>query len=105
MKSGLTIQELAADDRAFLLKIRDTVLTAVNEANFSRVVEMMRKRQTQKMNTANVPEVVRLASRDFGITDEEHPGVLQHLIEGQGPDALRACPNAGYTVQPGCGKL
>ena len=29
MKSGLTIQEPAADDRAFLLKIRDTVLTAV----------------------------------------------------------------------------
>ena len=83
MKSGLTIQELAADDRAFLLKIRDTVLTAVNEANFSRVVEMMQEAANAKMNTANVPEVVRLASRDFGITDEEHPGVLQHLIEGR----------------------
>ena len=83
MKSGLTIQELAADDRAFLLKIRDTVLTAVNEANFSRVVEMMQEAANAKMNTANVPEVVRLASRDFGITDEEHPGVLQHLIDGR----------------------
>ena len=68
MKSGLTIQELAADDRAFLLKIRDTVLTAVNEANFSRVVEMMQEAANAKMNTANVPEVVRLASRDFGIS-------------------------------------
>ena len=44
---------------------------------------MMQEAATVKMNTANVPEVVRLTSRDFGITDEEHPGVLQYLIEGK----------------------
>ena len=76
-------ETLAADDHAFMLKIQDTVRAAVDETNFSRVVGMMQEATTAKMNTANVPEVVRLASRDFGITDEEHPGVLQHLIEGK----------------------
>ena len=76
-------ETLAADDHAFLLKVQDTVRAAVDEANFSRVVGMMQEAANAKMNTANVPEVVRLASRDFGITDEEHPGVLQHLIEGK----------------------
>ena len=76
-------ETLAADDHAFMLKIQDTVRAAVDETNFSRVVGMMQEAATAKMNTANVPEVVRLASRDFGITDEEHPGVLQHLIEGK----------------------
>lgn len=76
-------ETLAADDHAFMLKIQDTVRAAVDEVNFSRVVGMMQEAATVKMNTANVPEVVRLASRDFGITDEEHPGVLQHLIEGK----------------------
>ncbi len=76
-------ETLAADDHAFMLKIQDTVRAAVDEVNFSRVVGMMQEAATVKMNTENVPEVVRLASRDFGITDEEHPGVLQHLIEGK----------------------
>lgn len=76
-------ETLAADDHAFLLKVQDTVRAAVDEANFSRVVGMMQEASTAKMNTANVPEVVRLASRDFGLTDEEHPGVLQYLIEGK----------------------
>ena len=76
-------ETLAADDHAFMLKIQDTVRAAVDEANFSRVVGMMQEAATVKMNTANVPEVVRLTSRDFGITDEEHPGVLQYLIEGK----------------------
>ena len=76
-------ETLAADDHAVMLKIQDTVRAAVDEVNFSRVVGMMQEAATVKMNTENVPEVVRLASRDFGITDEEHPGVLQHLIEGK----------------------
>lgn len=76
-------ETLAADDHAFLLKVQDTVRAAVEEAKFNRVVDMMRNAANTSMNTANVPEVVRLASRDFGITDDEQTGVLQHLIEGK----------------------
>ena len=73
---------LAADDHAFLLKVQDTVRAAVEEAKFSQVVGMMRNATEARINTADVPGVVKLASREFGITDSEQTGVLQYLIEG-----------------------
>ncbi len=76
-------ETLEADDKAFLLKIRDTVQAAVTEAKFSQVVDLMREARNAPMNTANVPELVQLASKDFGITEGEQSGVLRHLIEGR----------------------
>ena len=72
---------LKADDHAFLLKIQDTVRAAVDEAQFTRVVGMMQDASSAQMNTADVPGLVKLASRGFGITESEESGVLQHLIE------------------------
>ena len=74
-------ETLAADDHAFVLKIQDTVRAAVEEARFSRVVDVMREARTARMNTVDVPGIVKLASKDFHITDSESEGVLQHLIE------------------------
>lgn len=76
--SEKTIQ---AEDKAFLLKVQDTVKAAVDEARFSRIVEHMQEARQLPVNTAEVPEVVRLAGRQFGITKEESAGVLQRLIE------------------------
>ena len=73
---------LAADDHAFLLKVQDTVRAAAEEARFAQVVGMMREAAAIPMNTADVPGVVKLASRQFGLTDSEGEGILQHLIEG-----------------------
>jgi hypothetical protein len=73
---------LAADDHAFLLKVQDTVRAAVDEAKFSQVVGMMRDATEARMNTADIPGVVKLAGREVGITDSEQTGVLQYLIEG-----------------------
>lgn len=75
-------ETLAADDKAFLMKIQDTVRTAVDEVAFEQVVGMMRRAKNADMNTADVPGVIKLASRDFGITDGESGGILQHLLEG-----------------------
>ena len=75
-------ETLAADDKAFLMKIQDTVRAAVDEVAFQRVVGMMREAKDARMNTADVPGVVKLASRSFSITDGESGGVLQHLLEG-----------------------
>lgn len=74
---------LEAEDKAFILKIRDTVDAAVKETRFSKVVNMMRSAKTAVMNTKDIPEIVRLTSRDFRITESEEAGVLQHLIEGK----------------------
>lgn len=74
---------LAADDKAFILKIQDTVRAAVEEARFSQVVGMMQDAAKAEMNTKDVPGIVKLASREFHITDDEGEGILQHLIEGK----------------------
>ena len=73
---------LEADDKAFAMKIQDTVRAVVDEVRFTRVVNMMREAKDARMNTSDVPGIVKLVSRDFHITDEESSGVLQRLIEG-----------------------
>ena len=72
----------AADDHAFVMKVRDTVRAAVDEARFAQVVDKMRESTQLHLNTADLPGVVKLASTSFGITEAESGGVLQHLIEG-----------------------
>lgn len=76
-------ETLMAEDKAFVLKIQDTVKAAVDEARFSQVVGLMQTAKQAAMNTQDVPGIVRLASRDFRITESEEAGVLQHLIEGK----------------------
>lgn len=75
-------ETLAADDKAFVMKIEDTVKAAVEETRFNQVIEIMRGATTARMNTADVPGIVKLASKDFNIREDESAGVLQHLIEG-----------------------
>lgn len=74
-------ETLAADDKAFVLKIRDTVRSAVDEARFTQVLGKMRESTQMHLNTADLPGVVKLASSSFGITEAESGGVLQRLIE------------------------
>lgn len=72
-----------AIDRAFVLKIQDTVRSVVDQARFDRVIGLMKNAKDAKMNTEDVPALVKLACREFKITEEESGGVLQHLIEGK----------------------
>lgn len=74
-------QTLDAEDRAFVLKIQDTVRAAVDEARFSTVLDRMRESKQAQLNTQDLPGLVKLASSSFGILEEEGKGVLQHLIE------------------------
>ena len=48
-------ETLAADDHAFAMKIKDTVMAAVDETRFTRVVGMMREATTVQMNTTDIP--------------------------------------------------
>jgi hypothetical protein len=73
---------LAADDKAFILKVQDTVRAAVDEAKFARIVDRMREGTEARLNTKDIPTLVKLTSSNFGITETESQGVLQHLIEG-----------------------
>lgn len=75
-------ETLDADDKAFILKLQDTVRAAVDEAKFATVLDKMRQSTQFKLNTTDIPSVVKLASSSFKITESESAGVLQHLIEG-----------------------
>ena len=72
---------LLADDRALMLKIRDSVRAAVDEVMFESIVDTLREAKTVRMDTSDIPAVVRLSSRQFGLHDSEGEGVLNRLIE------------------------
>lgn len=74
-------ETLAADDNAFIMKLQDTVRAAIDEVKFAQVVGRMRESKDVKLNIADIPSVVKLASSSFGITENESKGVFQHLIE------------------------
>ena len=74
-------ETLAADDKAFIMKLQDTVRAAVTEARFAQTVNKMRESKEVKLDTSALPAVVKLASSRFGITEDESKGVFQHLIE------------------------
>ena len=83
------------------MKIQDTVRAVVDEVRFTRVVNMMREAKNARMNTVDVPGIVKLVSKDFHITDDESSGVLQRLIEGNdGRHWLQHSFHAGAAVEP-----
>ena len=73
---------LEADDRALLMKVRDTVRAVVDQTRFDRVVEMMRNATQAKITSNNIPAMVELAGTDFGFTKKEGEGILDYLIRG-----------------------
>lgn len=75
-------ETLEADDKAFIMKVQDTVKAAVDEAKFAKILDKLRESTDKKLNTADLPGVVKLASSSMGITETEGQGVLQRLVEG-----------------------
>ena len=75
-------ETLEADDKAFIMKVQDTVRAAVDEARFAKILDKLRESTDKKLNTTDLPAVVKLASSSMGITEAESDGVLQRLIEG-----------------------
>ena len=75
-------ETLAADDRALLLKVRDTVRSVVDQTRFERVIEMMREAKEAKITSTDIPQMVELTAADYGLNKAEGSGVLDHLIRG-----------------------
>ena len=73
---------LRADDRAFMLKARDIVRAAVDDAKFKRVVDLMRKAKGIELPTHDVPQLIELTAKEYRLTEKEGNGVLSHLIKG-----------------------
>jgi hypothetical protein len=70
---------LAADDRAFFLKVRDVVESAVSETTFRQVAQKLQKTLDIKLTGDPVKTVEVLANR-YTLNESERAGVLRHLI-------------------------
>lgn len=71
---------LEADDKAFIMKVQDTVRSAVSEVQFAKVLGKLRESKDKKLNTADIPGVVKLATASLHMTEAEGDGVFRHLI-------------------------
>ncbi len=70
---------LAADDKAFFLKVRDVVEAAVSETTFRQVAQKMQKARDIRLTGDPVKAVEVLANR-YTLNESERAGVLRHLI-------------------------
>jgi len=75
-------ETIEADDKAFLMKLEDSVKAAVDQARFASIVDKMREAAEVKMQAKLVPQVVELASKEYSFSESEGQGILGHLIEG-----------------------
>ncbi len=75
-------ETLKADDRALMLKVRDTVQAVVSQVQFDKVVDLMRTAKEAKITTKNIPGMVELANDEYGFSKREGESILNHLIRG-----------------------
>ena len=75
-------EAIQADDKAFLMKLEDSVKAAVDQARFSAIVDKMREATEAKIEPKQVQQVVELTSKEFGINESESSGILGHLAAG-----------------------
>ena len=74
-------ETLEAEDKAFLMKLKDVALAAIEENRFSMVVDRLRATTDMKI-TGDIQKVVELSSNSFGLNGDEQSSVLRYLIEG-----------------------
>jgi hypothetical protein len=70
---------LAADDRAFFLKVRDVVEAAVSETTFRQVAMKLQKTRDIRL-TGDLVKTVEVLANRYALNDTERAGVLRHLI-------------------------
>lgn len=73
---------LKADDEALLLKMRDAVAAAVDEARFNERIEAMRGLTKIGIKADDITKSVKVLAAKAGATDAEAAGILKSLIEG-----------------------
>lgn len=70
-----------AEDKAFLLKLRDIARAAFDEAKQGMIIKTLEDASQAKI-TGRVQNVVELTGKEYGLSLPEQDGVLKYLIEG-----------------------
>lgn len=74
-------ETLAADDKAFWMKVQDTIRSAIDASAFARQVNKLAEAAGIRIEADPVEVVERTATR-FSLSDGERGDVLRHLIDG-----------------------
>jgi hypothetical protein len=74
-------ETIRADDKAFMLKIEDTVRAQTNETEFHKLIGRLRDASTEEIKNDPLKAVEAL-SNTFQLQEAEKSGVLQNLIRG-----------------------
>lgn len=76
-----TDETVEAEDRAFMLKLRDTAKAALDSARFAQSVDRLRA-STEAPITGRVQEVVELTGKNYDLSIGEQDSILNYLIRG-----------------------
>lgn len=74
-------ETMEAEDKAFLLKLRDVTMAAIEEGRFAQVVGKLKESAGIPI-TGKVTEVVELTGKTYGFNIDEQDSILQYLIAG-----------------------
>lgn len=75
-------ETLAQDDKAFFMKVQDTVRTAIDEVKFQMSVEKLRATREESTGPDPVKAVEVLADQ-YVLNQNERGGILRHFIMGE----------------------
>ena len=74
-------ETIEADDRAFLLMLRDTVSASFDEAHQRSIISALEKAADMPI-TGRVQDVVELTGKTYDLSTVEQDGILNYLIQG-----------------------
>ena len=76
-----TDETIEAEDKAFMLKLRDTTMAAIEEARFTQIVGKLQD-STQARITGRVQDVIELTAKAYDLNQPEQDSILNYLISG-----------------------
>ncbi len=75
-------ETVEADNKAFMLKVRDIVRSAFDELRFNKEVLRLRDAAEQKIEKGKIEDVVEETTKRFSLSQKEGESILHNLIEG-----------------------
>ena len=72
---------IEAEDRAFILKLKDTTMAAIDEARFAQIVGRLQD-TTHARITGRVQDVIELTGKTYALNQLEQDNILNYLIQG-----------------------
>ena len=74
-------ETIEAEDKAFMLKLRDTTMAAIEEARFTQIIGKLQD-STQARITGRVQDVIELTGKAYDLNQGEQDSILNYLIAG-----------------------